>query len=61
MSMFDYNNPFGFMPEIPDVKPKQEPTEEDIAASHIVGCLFALAGVVVFFVGICLLSLIIYL
>ena len=62
MSMFDPNNPFGFMPEIPSIDdPKPETSEEDIAASHIIGCLFLLAGVAVFFIGICLLSLIIYL
>ena len=63
--MYDPNspfNPFGLMPEIPDINGhKCEPTEDDIAASHIVGCLYALGGLVVFFIGICLLSLIIYL
>ena len=41
MRDYDPNDPFGMMPEIPALQ--QEPTEDDIAAAHIIGCLYAVA------------------
>ena len=43
MRDYDPNDPFGMMPEIPALD--QEPTEDDIAAAHIIGCLYAVAGI----------------
>ena len=53
---YDPNNPFGFMPEIPSVKPEQEPTEDDIAAAHIIGCLYAVAGIALFLLVVILIT-----
>lgn len=39
MRDYDPNDPFSMMPEIPALQ--QEPTEDDIAAAHIIGCLYA--------------------
>lgn len=43
MRDYDPNDPFGMMPEIPALQ--QEPTEDDIAAAHIIGYLYAVAGI----------------
>lgn len=43
MRDYDPNDPFGMMPEIPALQ--QEPTEDDIAAAQIIGCLYACAGI----------------
>ena len=45
MSIYDINSPFGLMPEIPSVKPEQEPSDDDITAAHIIGCLYAVADI----------------
>ena len=53
---YDPNNPFGFMQEIPSVKPEQEPTEDDITAAYIIGCLYAVAGIALFLLVVILIT-----
>lgn len=59
MSIYDDIDQFGLIPEIPTPSaPNDEPTEHDIAAAHLVGCLYAIAASVVLFFAVCLMILI---
>lgn len=55
-----FHDPFGRwgnMPEIP--KPKDQPSENDIIAVHLIGCLYAIVGIALLIVFISIIYLLI--
>lgn len=61
MSIYDPIDQFGIMPEIPTPSDlHDEPTEHDIVAAHLIGCLYAIAASVVLFIAVCLIILILH-
>ena len=61
MSIYDPIDQFGIIPEIPTPSDlHDEPTEHDIAAAHLIGCLYAIAASVVLFIAVCLIILILH-
>ena len=48
---------FGNLPEIPE--PKEQPSENDIFAVHLMGCLYAIFGIALLIVFISIIYLLI--
>lgn len=44
---------FGNLPEIPE--PKEQPSENDIFAVHMMGCLYGIIGIVFLLIVICII------
>jgi len=51
-----FHDPFGKWANIPEIpEPKEQPSENDIFAVHLMGCLYAVVGIAFLLIVICII------